>query len=107
MKVLEEIKYRMVIILTVTTLYIRNEKLQKEVGLLINLQQKGEQTHSRSKSATMCFSRAPQFAEFCVALRDRQQSVKGLDPMVSLALKSLDLNLHTSDFKRKIATLYC
>lgn len=55
----------------------------------------------------MRFSRAPQFAEFCVALCDRQQSVKGLDPMVSLALKSLDLNPYTSDFKRKIAALYC
>lgn len=40
LKVLEEVKGRIIIVLTTTTLCVRHEELQKEVGHLIHVQLK-------------------------------------------------------------------
>lgn len=96
LKVLEEIKGRIITVLTTTTLCIRHEELQKEVGHLIHVQP--------GVRAVWCATVEYSSSEFCVALCDSRQ--QWLEPVISLALKSLDLNLHTSDFNREIAALY-
>lgn len=55
LKVLEEINSKIIVILTSTALFMRNEKMQKESALLIHLQLKEEQTHVRNSSSIMCF----------------------------------------------------